>query len=74
MIEGTGGNGNIDSLRAMSRASRNPLLHFFPVNGVDHFSVLDPATRFLARKVLDDNGPSANSLFQPAELQRAFRH
>ena len=38
VIEGDGG--NIDSLQAMARASKNPWIHFLTIKRVDHFGML----------------------------------
>ena len=51
LLEGTEGNSNIASLRAMRAATRNPNLHFLEVTGRDHFSALAPANAYLARAV-----------------------
>ena len=51
LLEGTGGNSNIESLRAMKAATRNPNLHFLEVTGRNHFSALAPANGYLARAV-----------------------
>ncbi|MGP0063583.1 MAG: alpha/beta hydrolase family protein [Isosphaeraceae bacterium] len=71
VFEGTERSSNLASLLAMSRASTNPLLHFFPVKGTNHFSVLDPVTHTIAPKVLADRGPSTNIAFSDAELNHA---
>ena len=51
VFEGTN-QGNIASLRAMAKASTNPLIHFFPVGGATHFSVLAPINELIAAKIL----------------------
>ena len=58
VIEGTGG--NIDSLRAMKAANKNPLVHFVEVSGASHFSVLGPVNELLAGKIYQDSGPACN--------------
>jgi dipeptidyl aminopeptidase/acylaminoacyl peptidase len=62
--------GNLDSLRAMARATTNPHVRFFPVRGATHFSVLAPVNRLIARKVLADDGPKSNLAFTEDELNR----
>jgi acetyl esterase/lipase len=68
VLEGTNRPGNIDSLRALARASRNPLVHLHPVKGTDHFSILFPGTRLIARKILADEGATTNIAFTEDEL------
>jgi acetyl esterase/lipase len=68
VFEGASGTGNIGALRAMSRASTNPMLHFHPVAGTDHFSVLAPMTRIIAGKILQDSGPVPIIVFSENEL------
>jgi acetyl esterase/lipase len=63
--------GNMGSLLKMARASTNPKVHFYPVKGANHFSLLDPTTRLIAAKVLKDDGPTTNITFTEAELNRA---
>jgi dienelactone hydrolase len=69
VFEGTDGQSNIGSLDAMARATKNPMVHFLPVRGTDHFSVLAPANELIARKVLADRGAQCNIAFTEAELK-----
>lgn len=62
--------GNADALRAMAQASQNPLLHFYPIPRMTHFSVLSPGTRVVAAKVAADTGPTTNLTFSPQEFAR----
>ena len=71
MFEGTARPGNVDSLRAMARASTNPKAHFLPVQGADHFSLLAPLTRLIAAKILRDDGPTCNLTFTEEEVNKA---
>jgi alpha/beta superfamily hydrolase len=64
--------GNVDSLRAMSRASKNPDIHFVEAKRADHFSILAPVTKLVATKVLSDNGPTCNLAFTEDEVNSAF--
>ena len=64
--------GNLDSLQAMARSSQNPKLHFHPVKGANHFSVLAPTNRLIAQKILRDDGPTANLAFTEEELGKPF--
>jgi dipeptidyl aminopeptidase/acylaminoacyl peptidase len=71
VFEGTS-QGNLDCLQAMARASSNPLAHFYPVRGANHFSILAPTNRLIAAKILRDDGPTTNLAFTEAELNRPF--
>jgi pimeloyl-ACP methyl ester carboxylesterase len=73
VFEGTRQPGNLGSLQAMARASGNPLAHFHPVKGADHFSILAPLTRLLAAKVLQDDGPTTNITFTEQELDNLVK-
>lgn len=72
VFEGTRRPGNLDSLKAMARASTNPMVHFFPVSGADHFSILAPTTQSVAESVLRDDGPVTQLMFNGGELNRLF--
>lgn len=71
VIEGE--DGNVDSLREMAQSTQNPKLHFFPVKGVDHFSILSPVTRLLAEKVIQDTGTVPGIVVTEQELNAAVR-
>ena len=68
VFEGTSHPSNADALRIMERASTNAKIHFYTVPGFSHFSILAPATRLLATKILSDDGPASNIAFTNAEL------
>jgi acetyl esterase/lipase len=70
VFEGTV-DGNVADLQSMARASKNPKAHFYPVKGVDHFSVLAPVNRLLAQKVLKDTGAETNIALTEEEVNRA---
>jgi pimeloyl-ACP methyl ester carboxylesterase len=70
VFEGTEQSGNLDSLEALARASRNPAIRFHPVKGTNHFSIIAPLTRLLADKVLRDEGPTTNLTVTEAELDK----
>jgi acetyl esterase/lipase len=70
VIEGT--DGNIGSLQAMQRSSTNPVVHFLPVQGATHFTVLAPTNQLIARKILEDNGPTGNLTLTEKELSQSF--
>jgi len=59
---------NTDSLRALERASTNPLIRFFVIKGADHFSTLAPTTRVIAKKILADTSERPNIAFSSADL------
>ncbi|MCE3607365.1 prolyl oligopeptidase family serine peptidase [Massilia sp. P8910] len=66
VIEGAGG--NMDSLLAMRGATRNPQIRFVPVKGADHFSVLAPANRVIAQKILGDSGAATSITLSATEI------
>jgi hypothetical protein len=68
VFEGDGQPGNIDSLKALSSATRNSMVHFHPVPGFDHFSVIQPLSRLIAQKIMKDDGKSCNITFKDEEL------
>jgi acetyl esterase/lipase len=72
VFEGTGEPGNLGSLQTLSRTSRNPLVHFYPVQGTDHFSILAPVTKVIAGKILGDQGAKTNIAFTENELNASF--
>jgi dienelactone hydrolase len=69
VFEGTQ-RGNLYPLQAMARASTNPMIHFFPVQGANHFSILAPTTRLIASKVIRDDGPESNLTFSEEEVNK----
>jgi hypothetical protein len=69
VFEGTQ-QGNLSCLQRMARASTNPKLHFYPVKGATHFSILAPTNRLIASKILSDDGPTTNIAFSEEELNR----
>ena len=64
---------NLGDLRSLQRATHNPQLHFHPVVGANHFSVLAPTNQLIARKILDDVGPTSNITFTTDELDALFQ-
>jgi hypothetical protein len=74
VFEGASGPvGNVDELRAMQAATRNPQIQFHPVGGADHFSVLAPTNRLVARRILEDTGSAATMTFASKDLEVPFR-
>jgi acetyl esterase/lipase len=68
VFEGTDPPSNLASLQTMSQASTNPLIHFLPVKGLSHFSILAPTNELIAAKILRDDGPTTNLAFSEEEL------
>src|SRR5205807_4084577 len=64
--------GNLDSLQRMAHTSTNPKVHFLPVRGANHFSVLAPTTRLIADKILRDDGPVSILAFSEEEVNQLF--
>lgn len=74
VFEGASGRvSNVDELRDLQRATHNPQIHFHPVRGTDHFGVLAPTNRLIARKILDDTGPTSTITFAEDELEAPFK-
>jgi dienelactone hydrolase len=46
--------------------------HAFPVDGGNHFDILDPLTRLVARKIQQDSGERCNIVLTDDEVQHAF--
>jgi hypothetical protein len=67
-IEGVGGNAS--SLNDMKKANTNPAVKFLLVRGADHFSILAPANRSIAAKIIADTGPSCTIAITADELGR----
>jgi len=73
VFEGTVGVSNITELLLMARTSTNPNVHFFAVDGADHFNILAPTNRLIAAKILRDTGPTCNLSFTLEELAAPFK-
>lgn len=54
VIEGDG-QGNIDELNTLRRASKNPQVSFIAAGGCDHFSVLRPASVIIADAIMKND-------------------
>lgn len=70
LIEGR--DGNSENLERMEEASGNDNLHCYVVEGADHFSVLAPATRVAAQKILEDTGDKCSISITQEELDAAM--
>ena len=73
VFEGTA-EGNIEALELMAKASKNPLVRFYPVHRANHFSILSPTTHLIASRILGDKGPTTNILFGAAQLDQPFKN
>ena len=71
LIEGR--DGNSENLERMEEASENENLHCYVVEDADHFSVLAPATRVVAEKILADTGDEASIVITQEELDAAMK-
>lgn len=71
VFEGTG-QGNIQSLEHMKKATSNRWIQFYPVSGADHFSTLAPTNRLIAKKILGDSGPVCDIAFTVEQLRQPF--
>lgn len=60
---------NIDDLEEMQSGNTNPLARFLRVPGANHFSILAPATRLIAQRILADTGGETNIAFTQADLE-----
>ena len=67
VFEGTG-QGNIQEVRAMARASTNSKVHFLEVSGETHFSCLAPTNALIAQKLLQDTGDTSTLAFTQDEV------
>jgi dienelactone hydrolase len=72
VFEGAGTPGNRDALESMARVSHNPSVHFYSVDGANHFSILAPTTTLIASKINRDNSKECNIRFTEAELHKPF--
>lgn len=68
VFEGADRPGNVDSLKMMARMTKNPRIHFLPVRGTSHFSILAPVNEIIAAKVVRDDGPTTSLAFTEDEL------
>lgn len=70
LIEGR--DGNSANLERMEEISENDNIHCYVVEGEDHFSVLAPATRVAAQKILEDTGDTPSIAMTQEELDQAM--
>jgi hypothetical protein len=57
----------------MKEVCTNPLVHFFPVEGANRFSILAPTTRLIADRIIHDDRATAKIEFTEQELNDLFR-
>lgn len=57
---------NVDPLRKMCANTSNPVVHFYELPGLDHFSELAPITPVIARQIAADTGPQPRFSFLSA--------
>ena len=60
--------GNTQSLYAMQRASRNPLIQFHAIANGDHFTIIAPLSKMIGKKIMKDSGAELKMAFSEAEL------
>jgi dipeptidyl aminopeptidase/acylaminoacyl peptidase len=62
-----------DALRMERRAKeQNRPFHALIVPGANHTNILEPLTRLVAKKILQDIGPACNITLDAAEVRKAF--
>jgi dipeptidyl aminopeptidase/acylaminoacyl peptidase len=72
VLEGAGPDSNIGELQVLKGLCTNAQVHFLPVRGASHFSVLAPTNQLVAKKILADDGPKCNLAFTEEELAKSF--
>ena len=72
VFEGTETPGNISALESMSQASNNSNIHFYPIRGGTHFTILAPTTKLVAARILRDTGEKCSIRFNEADLRKPF--
>lgn len=60
VFEGGSGQSNAAELQEMSQRKRSEQVQFYHVRPADHFSILAPMTRLLAKKIKADTGTETN--------------
>jgi acetyl esterase/lipase len=70
VLEGTR-EGNWPSVQLMQKSATNPQVHFLPVKGADHFSLLGPVNRLIAGKIVADRGATPALTLTEDEVNRA---
>lgn len=73
VFEGTKSPSNLSAVELMKKNCKNDLVHFCPVENASHFSILQPATKLMAEKILHDDGATSHIEFTDAELNGLIR-
>lgn len=71
ILEGAGGNAY--DLNLMKDKNRNPKVSFLLLPGANHFNILAPANALLARKVVEDTGPTTTLSITADEIASAVK-
>lgn len=71
IIEGAAGNS--EDLEQLQAKSKNPALHFVPVAGSDHFELLSPTNRLIAKKLVQSARGGPELALTQAEVVSAFQ-
>ncbi len=72
VFEGANPRSNVDDLRTMAKANRNPAIKFYPVPKATHFSDIQPVSKLIAAKILRDTGPIMSINFSEQEIAGAI--
>jgi len=60
---------NVESVAMMQKMKSSPAVQFHVIPGVTHFSILAPANRLIAKKILQDTASTVNIRFTENELR-----
>ena len=71
VFEGVNPTSNIASLNLLAKANHNAAIQFHPVPNATHFSALQPVSRLIARKILQDTGATPDLSFSEQEIAAA---
>ncbi|MBL4659068.1 MAG: prolyl oligopeptidase family serine peptidase [Alcanivoracaceae bacterium] len=66
LFEGEGG--NVYSLFSMQNVNKNKLVHFYPIFGYNHFSIIQPLSSVIADKILLDDKQDNHVAFDKDKL------
>lgn len=72
VLEGQSQPGNSNSLESLKQASKSSKVTFLSVPRVNHFSILAPATRVIAEKILKDTGAQTNIYLTNDEILKSL--
>ncbi len=71
VMEGT--EGNREDLEDMRRISKNPAIKFILVPKIDHFGILQPASKVIAEKILSDSSSKSRFELNADQILGAFQ-